>query len=587
MKFLSRVNALRKIQPKVHNKLKEYYLPLALKKWKENTYDVTVRQTKILQKFLREQYAKKVERDRQRRNALLREIVKRKQRNDLYKLQLPFNVWSKKVKLEKMKESVNKIQNLFRCHLAKEKCKNLSSQNKWNILFKKLILKNTVNTMRTVGNYKITKISQNKLLNNILDRKIFNDGQSKLKTYFDKWRRYNQYMNKCANKIQNAFRTHLANKEKNRLQRINAILKKTVLKHDKVNKDTLRSKLRKWNNKVKLINYDRNSRIIQAFIRPKLAKLLNDKIKNFFNVHAHKKVTKNILLAVKMQKLLHALNRPSVQRFMNNLKKITINKNINDKLRIISNKNNVKNDKEKLGRYLNKWKNIINALKQKENDSASMIQRAFLSLKARTERKNLLSKKTLLTKYVIQKYNITNNKLYIYFTRWLNKVRVMKINDNARVIQGFCRDILQKCKEKKELNNKIKLNNGLVILMKAKFGKENAFNKIKSERNRNIFKQFNDNLKKHRLNTLKECLYKLKKNAFNDKLLNAINVQGTFKERIMKKFLSIWKEKANKLSRKLAAEKIIKNWRLYAKKKNVENREQILKNILLNLLNKN
>ena len=97
--------------------------------------------------------------------------------------------------------------------------------------------------------------------------------------------------------------------------------------------------------------------------------------------------------------------------------------NIKDKLRIISNKNNVKNDKEKLGRYLNKWKNIISALKQKENDSASMIQRAFLSLKARTERKNLLSKKTLLTKYVIQKYNITNNKLYIYFTRWLNKVR--------------------------------------------------------------------------------------------------------------------------------------------------------------------
>ena len=34
--------------------------------------------------------------------------------------------------------------------------------------------------MRTVGNYKITKISQNKLLNNILDRKIFNDGQSKI-----------------------------------------------------------------------------------------------------------------------------------------------------------------------------------------------------------------------------------------------------------------------------------------------------------------------------------------------------------------------------------------------------------------------
>jgi len=408
-----------------------------------------------------------------------------------------------------------------------------------------------------------------------------------LKTYFDKWRRYNQYLNKCANKIQNGFRTYLANKEKNRLKRINDILRRTVLKHDKTNNDTLRSKLRKWNNKTKLINYDRNSRIIQRFIRPKLAKLLNDKMKNLFYDQAHKNVAKYLLLAGKLNKLLHALNRPSVQRFMNNLQKITTNKNIGDKLRNITNKNNVKNNNDKLGRYLNKWKNIVDNLKTKENDSASLIQRAFLSLRARNRKNNLLGKKTILSKYVIQKYKTTNNKLYTYFTRWLNKVRMMKINDNARVIQGFCRDILQKCKEKKELNNKIKLNNGLVILMKAKFGKEYAFNKIKSERNRSIFKQFNDDMKKHRLNTLKECFDALKNKAFNNKLLKAFNVQDKLKERILKKYLDIWREKGNKLSRKLAAEKIIKNWRLYAKKKNVENREQILKNILLNLLNKN
>ena len=34
MKFLGKVNALRKVQPKVHDALKNYYLPLALKKWK-------------------------------------------------------------------------------------------------------------------------------------------------------------------------------------------------------------------------------------------------------------------------------------------------------------------------------------------------------------------------------------------------------------------------------------------------------------------------------------------------------------------------------------------------------------------------
>ena len=41
LKFLQKVNAFRKIQTKMHDKLKEYYLPKVLKKWKENTYDET------------------------------------------------------------------------------------------------------------------------------------------------------------------------------------------------------------------------------------------------------------------------------------------------------------------------------------------------------------------------------------------------------------------------------------------------------------------------------------------------------------------------------------------------------------------
>ena len=56
----------------------KYYSLLVLKKWKENTYDVTTRQTKILQKFLRDQYAKKIEGDRLKRNEFIIEIVKTK-----------------------------------------------------------------------------------------------------------------------------------------------------------------------------------------------------------------------------------------------------------------------------------------------------------------------------------------------------------------------------------------------------------------------------------------------------------------------------------------------------------------------------
>ena len=228
LKFLAKVNTLRKIQPKIAEKLKEYYLPKALQKWKENTYDVTVRQTKILQKFLRDQYAKKMERDKQRREMLLLEIVQRKQKNNLYKLQLPFNIWSKKVKLAKMNESANKIQNMVRNYLAKEKTKDLSSQDKWKTLIRKMIFRNTVDGLRNAGNRKVTKINQKKIMRIIFERKVFEDGQSSLKRYMDKWRRYNQYFNKNVNKIQNAYRIYRANKEKNRLKRINDILKKQI-----------------------------------------------------------------------------------------------------------------------------------------------------------------------------------------------------------------------------------------------------------------------------------------------------------------------------------------------------------------------
>ena len=587
LKFLSKVNTLRKVQPKIHEKIKEYYLPLALKKWKENTYDVTVRQTKILQKFLRDQYAKKMERDRQRREELLIEIVKRKQKNNLCKLQLPFSIWNKKVKLATMNEGANKIQNMFRNYLSREKAKDLSNQNKWKMLIRKLIFRNTVDGLKNAGTHKNLKINQKKIIKIIFERKVYEDGQSSLKKYMDKWRRYNQYYNKNVNKIQNSFRIYLANKEKNRLKRINEILKKTVIKHDKTVNNALRSKLRKWNNKAQLMKYNENSRIIQRFIRPKLAKLLFNKFQKFFYDNGQKKAIKLLVLAGKMNKLLHAVNRPTVQRFQNNLQKIRKNNQINDNLKNIVSKNNKRNNYQILDKFLYKWKNTIDTIKKNENNGASTIQRAFLSSIARGKRKRLENIKRLLIKIIIQKHNTSNNKLYIYFTRWLSKTRHMAINDNARIIQEFCREILEKCRREKELNNKLKMHNGLSKLLNIKFGKKYVFDKIKSENNRNVFKKFNDDLKKHKLDTLKDCFDKIRQTAFDNKLTRALNIPDSLKTRIIKKFILIWKDKADKVGRKHGAEKIIKNWRIYNLKKKKQNRDQILKDIFIKLYNKN
>ena len=124
-----------------------------------------------------------MERDRLRREELLIEIVKRKQKNNLYKLQLPFNIWSKKTKLAKMNESATKIQNMFRNYLAKEKAKDLSCKSKWDNIIKKLLYRNMVDGLKDAGFHKNLKINQKKILKIIFEKKSFDDEQSSLKRY--------------------------------------------------------------------------------------------------------------------------------------------------------------------------------------------------------------------------------------------------------------------------------------------------------------------------------------------------------------------------------------------------------------------
>ena len=75
LKLLGQENTLRNIQPKIHDKISKYYLNKALKQWKENTYDQTQKYTIILQNYLRSQYLKKMQRDKERRNSLLSKII--------------------------------------------------------------------------------------------------------------------------------------------------------------------------------------------------------------------------------------------------------------------------------------------------------------------------------------------------------------------------------------------------------------------------------------------------------------------------------------------------------------------------------
>ena len=587
LKFTGKVNTLRDIQPKIHETLKNYYLPKYLQKWKYNTYDQTVKCTEEIQKFLRKQYKKKLIRDKKKREKLLKKIVVKKQKNNLYKLQLPFSIWHKKTILAQANESANIIQNKFRAYITKKHTEEILAKNKLKKLFKFNHLKNILDKIKEAGNNKILNTNRKSILNIIMKKKAYTDDKSALKRYFDKWRQYNTYTNNCITKLANAFRTYQANKEKNRLKKINIIFSKYVKKHSKIDTDQMRSKLRKWKNKSKLITYNKSCIKLQRFLKPKLAKIRNKRFKKYFFENAEKKIKKLLLTAAKFNKIKKVMERPSLKKFSNNLKLLSLKNNQNEKLNNLLNKKDTKTNELLLKKYLLKWFNKNNKITELENDSATLLQNAFRAYQARKYAKNQLFIKDILKKNILKKSKINSNKIYASFKKWLNTVRNITLNRNATIIQRFCGHIMDKIKRQKQLSRKIKLNNFINKICSIKYGAKYAIDKVINKSDEVTFIRFNNTLKQKRLNTLKDIFSKIKSRAFNNKLKSALYIPGEFHSRILKKVILKWKENADKVSSKRGAELLQKNIRIHLHKKKQENKKNILKHILLKLSQKN
>ena len=584
MKLIRRIKALKKIQPKIHDKLKKYYLPKALKKWKENTYDQTIKHTIMLQKFLRDQYNKKKQKDKERRELLLLQFVNKKTKNNSYKLKLPFNIWHKIVKMEKMNESATKIQNNFRKSLACKKAKDLKAGNKYLNLIQNLKKKLLLDIIKKIKDDKEIKNNRKNKLITILSKKMFVDEKSNLANCFNKWRKVIQKMKDNATRIANAFRAYKARKERNRLNKIKNLIEKYLLKHIKKDDDNKRSKLRKWYNKCKLMNINDKVEKIQKFMRPKLAKIRNDKFKKYFNDNALKKLHRLILLVGKINKLKNAMKKPNIKRFMDKLKNIEKDKYRTNKLNKTINKRDSKVKHLLLKKIIIKWKQQGTKIKDKSNDSALKIQKLFKGHQARNEKNRLLLRKKIILSFILKKDNIRNNRLYIALRKWMYIVRALKCNDNAKIIQRNWRKYQDKIRNDEEFAKNQKIKNGLEKLFNIKFGGKHALDKLKSEKNRNIFNKFNDLLKKKRLDNLKDSFDKIKKERFDNTLKKALNIPNNLKKRIIKKIIIIWKDKGEKLLRKNSVDKIAKNWKIYNNNKKQENKKDKLKKIISKLI---
>ena len=586
MKILGRTNALNKIFPKLYNQVKNNYLSKYIKKWKVNTYDETIKFAIILQNYLKEKYNEKLESEKKRRDGLLQNIINKKTKNNLYKLALPFKIWNKKVKLENINNNAIKIQNNVRKYLSKKKLKDLKAATKFMNLIKNIKTKKLLDIVKKVKDMKMNEAKKKNLLYKLISNKDEFNNKSNLEKYFIKWKNNTKKSNNNVTKIQNNFRIYLAKKKRDKYMKINSLLKKYILKHENKNNDLKRSKLRKWLKNNNLIKLTDKINLIQNTMKPFLAKIKNDKYKEFFNKNAKKKIAKILLEMSKVNKFKKCFNKIYGQILINKLKK---NKFDQKKKNNINNGANIANDRIKnlmTKMLIKKWKRVNIDKYNKANNSALLIQKNYRAYLARKDKNKLMKIKKLLLSIILRKDKLVNYKICGILRKWNSIANMLNYDNKAKKIQEQYKKYQDKLNKDKELAKELKIKNGLEKLINIKFGAKHALNKIKSQKNRKIFNKFNDALLKKRKDILKNVFDRIKKTGSDNVLRKALDIQNDLKKRIIKKTLLNFKDKTNQLAKFRAVQKIIKNWKIYLNNNQEKNKIVLLKSIIRKLIEK-
>ena len=614
MKWIGRVKQLRKIMPQLQRALRNYWLPYNMGKWKRNTWDDKMNKLALLQNWIRTRLNLLRQRAALKKNNLLNKFLRNLTKNNELKLLVPFKIWHKKAQYDKLNDTANAIQKVFRGGKARKAANKGLNQKKLNDLFKKAFKKKVADTINEADKFSsplrkaINALStsqpekryttnnlidfandalRNKYLLTLTGKLAYTDGRSALRRYFDRWRQLNSFMNNAATKLNNAARCKMANKRLNRLKKLKNMMYKLFLRYCDDDKEKLRSTLRKWNNTAQYRKCDYNSGVIGKFLRPRLAKLLNDKFKEFFTKNAPKLAKHRINQEGKLNKLRNAIMKPFINHFTNCLR----NKDKFDKLRLIFAKNFSHLDEQLLkilmDKYFKTWKSNANKLTKKLNDDATTIQTNFRGYLARKKLAQLRAKRDRLYNIFLELMNSRDHKKRAAFNKWRNNANKMKMNESSEIIQDFMGDVKKKLKSRKDNRKKKNIEKGLNILANMKPNMKEPFDKIKSESNRKLFSKFVDDMDNKRKDHLKTA-YDAIKEAQKNYLLNKLfKVPERLRLKILRKALNKWRDNADKIAKKHSAEMIQKNYRLYMQRKKQSKIDKLIRERLAYLAMKN
>ena len=213
LKWISKIKTLRKLYPKLQERLRLYWLPYYLNKWKTNTWDDKINKITKIQNWYRGKSAQNKLKRKKRIDDLLSKFINKLLKNRELKLLAPLNKWNKRAQLLKLNEGVKTIQNAWRTKKAKDKVNALKDLYDRLLKVKKFFKDNAsrivtkrINNASKVNKLKntITKPYMHSFINALKDNdknnklkslliKLINGNDNKLKhlllsTYFNKWK---------------------------------------------------------------------------------------------------------------------------------------------------------------------------------------------------------------------------------------------------------------------------------------------------------------------------------------------------------------------------------------------------------------
>ena len=545
---------LGKIQPKIGDKVKEHYLKKYWDRWVENALIDAQKKKELIAKWLQKKYNELQLKKEQKLKDLLTKFINRIDKYKKMNLSNGFYKFHKNTKLEEKIQNAKIIQKFCRGVLDTVIKERLLKRKQLAELINKLFNKKYLKDLNQIAQDISPVLQEENLrkknmldkLRNVINTNDKNKNDEILRKYWDIWKNNKGLLEDYAITLQKKIRQYLSKRKLDLMKRLNDILLKMILSNEDKEKELLYSKFYQWLKIAKKMGCHENAKVIQNFCREKLDNYLLKKLENLLDSLSKKYFCYLLNNIAKVNKLNKALKRKPFYDFIDNLYDKALNDKIKEKLLKLLPKHDDILNEYLLKNYLDKWRKKANQMHLKENEAASKIQSFFRGNNLR-KLFNKEQRKGKLFDKLVQKLLKASDPLLILeaaLAKWRKNAGQISCNENAKIIQNFCRNVHQKILD---LKNKKKLEdykNLAQIVDKINVSPQEFFDKLKEIRRNQILGELLDKLAQKRLNNLKDAFDTIKDYPKYKYLEKILPITDEFKDRFLKKYLNRWRNKA-------------------------------------------